>query len=178
MVAFASLRLRPIHAKNRSTNPDGFSEPKVHRPARPGMFENVGNVVSRFYGGCPALARPSRDTRMPAADTHAAGTVSNHLTVFLRLTLTEQTFGADADHGSTLAQRWCASCHVVSSSQRRANRASVKAIGGSGNLNHPDDDQPLLRICAAGAWVKARAIPGEGTVSAARLPASRRVARS
>ena len=28
------------------------------------------------------------------------------------------TFGADADHGSILAQRWCASCHVVSSAQR------------------------------------------------------------
>ena len=27
-------------------------------------------------------------------------------------------FGADADHGSILAQRWCASCHVVSSAQR------------------------------------------------------------
>ena len=26
-----------------------------------------------------------------------------------------------------------------------ANRASVKAIGGSGDLNHHDDDQPLLR---------------------------------
>jgi mono/diheme cytochrome c family protein len=30
----------------------------------------------------------------------------------------EATFAADADHGSILAQRWCASCHIVSSAQR------------------------------------------------------------
>jgi len=29
----------------------------------------------------------------------------------------EATFAADANNGSRLAQRWCASCHVVSSSQ-------------------------------------------------------------
>jgi mono/diheme cytochrome c family protein len=28
------------------------------------------------------------------------------------------TLAADADHESTLAQRWCASCHLVSSAQR------------------------------------------------------------
>ena len=35
----------------------------------------------------------------------------------LLLAFTEVTFAADADHGSTLAKRWCASCHIVSSSQ-------------------------------------------------------------
>jgi mono/diheme cytochrome c family protein len=28
---------------------------------------------------------------------------------------------ADADHGSQLAKRWCATCHLVDSDQRRAN---------------------------------------------------------
>ena len=38
---------------------------------------------------------------------------------FLLLACTsEATFAADADRGSILAQRWCASCHVVSSTQR------------------------------------------------------------
>ena len=27
---------------------------------------------------------------------------------------------ADADHGRTLARRWCATCHVVAANQRRA----------------------------------------------------------
>jgi mono/diheme cytochrome c family protein len=29
-------------------------------------------------------------------------------------------FGADADNGERLARRWCSSCHVVASNQRRA----------------------------------------------------------
>ena len=37
--------------------------------------------------------------------------------LFLACT-SEATFAADVDHGSILAQRWCASCHVVSSAQR------------------------------------------------------------
>lgn len=28
---------------------------------------------------------------------------------------------ADADHGAELAKRWCATCHVVDSDQKRAN---------------------------------------------------------
>ncbi len=28
---------------------------------------------------------------------------------------------ADADHGSDLAKRWCAACHVVDADQKRAN---------------------------------------------------------
>lgn len=29
--------------------------------------------------------------------------------------------GADADHGANLAQRWCASCHVVTNGQTQAS---------------------------------------------------------
>ncbi|MBR0774424.1 cytochrome c [Bradyrhizobium diazoefficiens] len=30
-------------------------------------------------------------------------------------------FAADADHGADLAKRWCASCHLVTSSQTQAS---------------------------------------------------------
>jgi mono/diheme cytochrome c family protein len=40
-------------------------------------------------------------------------------TLLLLACTSEATIAADADHGSTLAQRWCASCHVVSGTQRR-----------------------------------------------------------
>jgi len=33
------------------------------------------------------------------------------------------TFAADADNGLRLAQRWCASCHVVASGQSRGSDA-------------------------------------------------------
>ena len=34
---------------------------------------------------------------------------------------TAACYAADAEHGRDLAKRWCASCHVVSSDQARAN---------------------------------------------------------
>ena len=39
------------------------------------------------------------------------------VTLLLLAFTSEATFAADADHGSILAKRWCASCHVVSTSQ-------------------------------------------------------------
>jgi cytochrome c553 len=44
--------------------------------------------------------------------------VAYYVTLLLLACASEATFAADANHGSTLAQRWCASCHVVSSAQR------------------------------------------------------------
>ena len=47
--------------------------------------------------------------------------------VLVILTTTATGFGgvgamaADADHGSDLARRWCAACHLVEGSQRRAS---------------------------------------------------------
>ena len=40
------------------------------------------------------------------------------VTLLLLTCTSEATFAADVDHGSILAQRWCATCHVVSSAQR------------------------------------------------------------
>ena len=40
-----------------------------------------------------------------------------YITILLLGFTSEATFAADADHGSVLAKRWCASCHIVSSSQ-------------------------------------------------------------
>jgi cytochrome c2 len=34
---------------------------------------------------------------------------------------TQAAFAEDADNGSHLAQRWCASCHVVSGAQKRGS---------------------------------------------------------
>ena len=33
------------------------------------------------------------------------------------LTLTANAYAADADHGETLAKRWCAACHIVAPDQ-------------------------------------------------------------
>jgi cytochrome c2 len=44
--------------------------------------------------------------------------LANYLVLLLLACTGEATFAADADNGSTLAQRWCASCHIVSSAQR------------------------------------------------------------
>jgi mono/diheme cytochrome c family protein len=44
--------------------------------------------------------------------------LANYLVLLLLACAGKPTFAADADHGSILAQRWCASCHVVSSDQR------------------------------------------------------------
>jgi len=41
-----------------------------------------------------------------------------YVALLLLTCISEVTLAADAEHGSTLAQRWCASCHVVSSAKR------------------------------------------------------------
>ncbi|HZP70948.1 MAG TPA: cytochrome c [Pseudolabrys sp.] len=41
------------------------------------------------------------------------------LCVFFVALAAEQTFAADARKGETLARRWCAACHIVSSEQQR-----------------------------------------------------------
>ena len=41
-----------------------------------------------------------------------------YVTLLLLACTSEAAFAADADHGSALAQRWCATCHVISSAQR------------------------------------------------------------
>jgi mono/diheme cytochrome c family protein len=45
-------------------------------------------------------------------------TPAYYVTLLLLACTSEATFAGDPGHGSTLAQRWCASCHVVSSAQR------------------------------------------------------------
>ncbi len=69
---------------------------------------------------------------------------------------------ADAQHGRDLAQRWCASCHVVSTDQARANADAppFTAIARSPNFDakrlafflldpHPKmPDLPLSRAAA------------------------------
>ena len=44
------------------------------------------------------------------------------LAVFIVATASmDSAFAADARKGETLAKRWCATCHVVASDQKRAN---------------------------------------------------------
>ena len=41
------------------------------------------------------------------------------LASFASLALSGPAFAADADHGETLARRWCAACHVVADDQKQ-----------------------------------------------------------
>jgi mono/diheme cytochrome c family protein len=40
------------------------------------------------------------------------------LTAAVTTTLAGAAIAADADHGETIAKRWCAACHVVSTTQK------------------------------------------------------------
>jgi mono/diheme cytochrome c family protein len=53
---------------------------------------------------------------------NATTSLSISATAFAMLmaTMAQPTFGADANNGERLAQRWCAACHVVTSAQRQA----------------------------------------------------------
>jgi mono/diheme cytochrome c family protein len=42
------------------------------------------------------------------------------LAIFMAV-VAQPAFGADAFNGQRLAQRWCAACHVVTTTQRQAN---------------------------------------------------------
>ena len=46
-----------------------------------------------------------------------------YVTFLLLSCISEVTLAADAEHGSTLAQRWCASCHGISSAQREIDHS-------------------------------------------------------
>jgi mono/diheme cytochrome c family protein len=50
---------------------------------------------------------------------------------------------ADAYQGKTLAERWCASCHVVTSSQQRGN---TQAPPFSEIAKKPHIDAPMLAL--------------------------------
>ena len=55
----------------------------------------------------------------------------------LLLLLTTQSDAADAANGKALAQRWCASCHIVSSDQREGSPDTppFSHIGGRPDFN-------------------------------------------
>jgi mono/diheme cytochrome c family protein len=46
-------------------------------------------------------------------------------TLALLLSSNEAIFAADAYNGSRLAKRWCASCHIVSSTQKKGSDAAL-----------------------------------------------------
>lgn len=46
-----------------------------------------------------------------------------YVTLLLLACTSEAAFAADAGHGSALAQRWCASCHAISSAQREIDHS-------------------------------------------------------
>lgn len=45
-------------------------------------------------------------------------------TLALLICISEAASAADAENGSRLAQRWCASCHIVSKSQSKGSDAT------------------------------------------------------
>jgi mono/diheme cytochrome c family protein len=58
----------------------------------------------------PAYATLSRVLPSPRRAAAAAAALA-------ALTLAANAFAADADHGETLAKRWCAACHIVAPDQ-------------------------------------------------------------
>ena len=82
-----------------------------------------------------------------------------YVALLLLVCTSEATFAADADHGSTLAQRWCASCHGVSSAQRVeidhipsfasiAQRADFSAVKLAFFLLEPHPKMPNMWLTA------------------------------
>jgi mono/diheme cytochrome c family protein len=59
------------------------------------------------------------------------------LALILARFLTEGAIAADARNGETLAKRWCATCHVVASDQKRATGEAppFSSIGRTPNLD-------------------------------------------
>ena len=58
-----------------------------------------------------------------------------YLTLLLLACTSEAAFAADAQHGSALAQRWCASCHAIS----RAQRVEIDHIPSFGSIARRED---------------------------------------
>jgi mono/diheme cytochrome c family protein len=65
------------------------------------------------------------------------------LSLTVSTVLTMPAAAADAQHGETLAKRWCAACHVVSPEQTRGS-AAVPAF--SEIANRPDLDAGKLAL--------------------------------
>jgi mono/diheme cytochrome c family protein len=57
--------------------------------------------------------------------------------------LTKPVTAADAQHGETLAKRWCASCHVVAPDQQRGSTA---APSFSEVANRPEIDAARIAL--------------------------------
>ncbi len=62
--------------------------------------------------------------------------VIGHSLIFT-LTLTANAFAVDVHKGETLAKRWCATCHIVSSDQQKGTAQSppFSAIASKSNFN-------------------------------------------
>lgn len=52
---------------------------------------------------------------------------------------TQIALAADPDNGSTLAQRWCASCHVVSNEQSKGTDTAPSFASVAGRPNFDED---------------------------------------
>jgi mono/diheme cytochrome c family protein len=65
------------------------------------------------------------------------------LSLNLFASLTGAASAADAANGKRLAERWCASCHVVTSSQQRGN---TQAPPFSEVAKKPHMDAPMLAL--------------------------------
>ena len=54
-------------------------------------------------------------------NTTTSPSISAAAFAMLMAAMAQPAFGADPSNGERLARRWCASCHVVTSTQREAN---------------------------------------------------------
>ncbi len=68
-------------------------------------------------------------------------TISALSVLIMTAALTKGAFAADAVKGETLAKRWCATCHIVASSQQRGTTQSPPF---SAIASKPDFDERTL----------------------------------
>jgi mono/diheme cytochrome c family protein len=70
-------------------------------------------------------------------------TIAALLSLIFVGTLTSAAAAADAANGKRVAERWCASCHVVTSSQQRGN---TQAPPFSEVAKKPHLDAPMIAL--------------------------------
>jgi mono/diheme cytochrome c family protein len=76
-------------------------------------------------------------TALSAIKSRTTRSLAYYVTPLLLAFTSEATFAADSNNGSRLAQRWCTSCHIVSSSQSVVidHSPSFASISQKGDFN-------------------------------------------
>jgi hypothetical protein len=68
-----------------------------------------------------AVRRPPRTPMHRIHDNRSSSMRIYHVAIFVVTLIGSAAMAADPDHGSQLAKRWCATCHLVDSDQKQAS---------------------------------------------------------